>query len=70
MNNEKVNIEDLFENNCKKCRYYCEEEGTCNYGVWDKPIDEAIEIYLKDNVCTFEGDFRFETTENEVKENE
>lgn len=52
-------IEKLFLNNCKKCRYYDNEDNSCSYGTWDRPIDEAIEEYLITKTCTFEGEGRF-----------
>lgn len=55
----KIDIKKLFEENCKKCRYYCSEDDTCVYGSWDRPIIEAISEYLITDTCTFEGDFRF-----------
>lgn len=32
-------LEELFLNNCKKCKYYDEEEHDCCYGAWNRPID-------------------------------
>ena len=52
-------IDKLFKNNCKKCKYFDEEAKTCSYGSWDRYIEEAIELYLMNDVCTFEGDSRF-----------
>lgn len=48
-------LEELFLNNCKKCRYYDEEENTCRYGTWTIPVEEAIEKYLINDCCTFES---------------
>lgn len=53
------NLEELFKNNCKKCKYYDEEELDCSYGTWNRPIVEAIETYLVTNTCSFEGKGRF-----------
>lgn len=52
-------LEELFLNNCKKCRYYDEKENDCKYGAWNRPIEEAIETYLITDTCTFEGKGRF-----------
>jgi hypothetical protein len=52
-------LEELFKNNCSKCKYYDKEENDCCYGAWNRPIDEAIETYLTTNTCTFEGEGRF-----------
>lgn len=52
-------LEELFLNNCKRCKYYDEETNTCCYGSWNRFIEEAIEEYLMTETCTFEGDGRF-----------
>lgn len=54
----------LFENNCKRCKYFNKDENDCCYGTWNRPINEAIKKYLISDCCTFEGKSRFEVEEN------
>ena len=59
---KKVKEKDLIKI-CKKCRYY---DGVfCCYGSWDRPIEEAIEEYLKTDCCTFEKGYHLEVLSDE-----
>lgn len=58
---ELTKTNELIKNNCRKCKYHYSWQGEeiCTYGSWDREIYEAVEEYLKTDICTFEGDSRF-----------